>query len=273
MRFTVAAWRTSRRRERRRGCLPSSPLLRCLATSRLRRGCRVTPPGRRDDVVAAPCSVKLPSTGEGSCVEWQSASSNRRRNNGLRPSFPPSLPIQQQVMENPVEMQLPCSLQRCGATAVPELGNGDLPSQQAKMFSSFSVLLRRRWSFEPWLRQWRRGRPARTGDVPSSFPPVLLHRRGTLRVGTTVELNGTSLSVLPSVRQWRSSMAALASPSSTSVRPSSDNSGRSEQLLFSGGDKLLGSKGASTVVLPLPATGGLATTDQRRRALGLSPLP
>nr|GMC51151.1 uncharacterized protein LOC109172218 [Ipomoea batatas] len=67
MRFAVAAWRTPRRRERRRGCLPSSPLLRRLATSRLRRGCRVTPPGRRDDVVAAPCSVKPPSTGEGSC--------------------------------------------------------------------------------------------------------------------------------------------------------------------------------------------------------------
>nr|GMD81369.1 uncharacterized protein LOC109154171 [Ipomoea batatas] len=83
-------------------------------------------------------------------------------------------------------------------------------------------------------------------------PPILLHRRGTLRVGATVELNGTSLSVLPSVRQWRSSMAALASPSSASVRPSSDSSGRSERLLFSGGDKLLGSKGASTVVLSPP---------------------
>nr|GMC51159.1 hypersensitive-induced response protein 4-like [Ipomoea batatas] len=62
---TAAAWRTSRRRERHRGCPPSSPLLRCLATSRLRHGCHVTPPGRRDDTVAAPCSVKLPSTGEG----------------------------------------------------------------------------------------------------------------------------------------------------------------------------------------------------------------
>nr|GMD88207.1 hypersensitive-induced response protein 4 [Ipomoea batatas] len=62
---TAAAWRTSRRRERHRGCPPSSPLLRCLATSRLRHGCHVTPPGRRDDAVAAPCSVKLPLTGEG----------------------------------------------------------------------------------------------------------------------------------------------------------------------------------------------------------------
>nr|GMD12762.1 Retrovirus-related Pol polyprotein from transposon opus [Ipomoea batatas] len=52
-------------------------------------------------------------------------------------------------------MRLPYPFQRRGATAVPELGNGDLPSQQAKSFSSFSVLFRRRWSSEPWLRQWR----------------------------------------------------------------------------------------------------------------------
>nr|GLL44781.1 uncharacterized protein LOC109169380 [Ipomoea trifida] len=40
-------------------------LCRHLATSRFCHGCHVMPTGRRDDVVAAPCSVKLPSTGEG----------------------------------------------------------------------------------------------------------------------------------------------------------------------------------------------------------------
>nr|GMD39360.1 hypothetical protein Iba_chr09fCG12840 [Ipomoea batatas] len=40
-------------------------LCRRLATSKLCHGCHVMPPGRRDDAVAAPCSVKLPSTGEG----------------------------------------------------------------------------------------------------------------------------------------------------------------------------------------------------------------
>nr|GMC97873.1 hypothetical protein Iba_chr05dCG11180 [Ipomoea batatas] len=38
------------------------------------------------------------------------------------------------------DMRFPYPLQRRGATAVPELGNGDLPSQQAKSFSSFSDL-------------------------------------------------------------------------------------------------------------------------------------
>nr|GLL44941.1 hypothetical protein Itr_chr13CG16770 [Ipomoea trifida] len=40
-------------------------LCRRLATSRFCHGCHVMPTGRRDDVVAAPCSVKLPSMGEG----------------------------------------------------------------------------------------------------------------------------------------------------------------------------------------------------------------
>nr|GMD14484.1 hypothetical protein Iba_chr07bCG6850 [Ipomoea batatas] len=81
---------------------------------------------------------------------------------------------------------------------------------------------------------------------------LLVTLDGDRRSSATEPINGNSLSVLPSVRQWRSSMAALASPSSASVRPSSDSSGRSERLLFSGDDKLLGSKGASTVVLSPP---------------------
>nr|GMD31130.1 hypothetical protein Iba_chr09aCG13640 [Ipomoea batatas] len=48
------------------GCDDGSLVLcRRLATSKLCHGCHVMPPGRRDDAVAAPCSIKLPSTGEG----------------------------------------------------------------------------------------------------------------------------------------------------------------------------------------------------------------
>nr|GLL39715.1 hypothetical protein Itr_chr11CG15740 [Ipomoea trifida]GLL39716.1 hypothetical protein Itr_chr11CG15750 [Ipomoea trifida] len=56
----AAAWRTPRERESavEAACHPRAAASPCYPK---------TPPGRRDNVVAAPCSVTPPSTEEGSC--------------------------------------------------------------------------------------------------------------------------------------------------------------------------------------------------------------
>nr|GMC63092.1 uncharacterized protein LOC109150044 [Ipomoea batatas] len=80
-------------------------------------GCRVTPPGRRDDVVAAPCSVKPPSTEEGSFLAIRHRNAVHHRQAALANRNPLSLKEGKRI-ENSSDLMTAACLRRANRIAI-----------------------------------------------------------------------------------------------------------------------------------------------------------